>query len=1091
MPALIGSSRIPVIGVIGATGPTGAIGPSGGTGPTGETGPIGPLGLTGIGITAGYWTEFGEYVAGIGVTLSSEDNNVLLLTLNNEVGDIIKVSGMIGGAIDPTDGGLTSGNLFYTITNAIEGEEFHPIFIERGGATAFFKSINIVGDDVTSVTETDTILIEGSTSERAGETGSIFYLTPSANGGMTAISAENTFYVGGENPRFYARVHNNRLYFDLNSRNVNTLTTSQHALSTIIPGLFFDVAPKTLNSDADLGGVTSGTFTPRKTIGIHRHTLATGTDFLDNVNSVPTINEDGTFSKSNFATLFNEVFLGITGNRPDLPGDSLQAREVFGIASEPVFISQVPGSTLSTAGVGSCCWCEKKARVEDTNVEYDYGCGDYTTKAFCDSIGGEWQRNTTCFQRPGGCGSNRGVCCVNGKCVSSTREKCEDIFQGYYVEDYTCQEIEDEFGGCPNFCDIKGACCVDGDCLELTEGECALIDNSLWFPEGCENVNCCTQANFVGACCIDEFCFDNVTPYDCKGLTSGSDTSVGVFHGIGSECVVSPNRPDNACTFDPSGFYPGCYFEELGHGLVNTGTDIFGCCTDLNEFYNQTPDEGGEEGFRRGDNRRQNPPNSAPNRNALKTNNPRSTGEELGCIKNPLIMGLNVGDKFGGGTLVGFIGHPGPFEDYAGQKMIGSTPKCIESSCATDPENTNNFTYVLHSGYNGRCFCDHTVPMQVSKTFNTGDPLGSYEPEMLVNAATDFGGNLGLKDITDRFMRESVYGTDFVTLSNSTNLKYKGDCPDRSIKIHRRWALIVADENIEVNGDQNLEWGMSQSAGHFVEEKTQPIPVVGTCAVDGLLNTRMFDKTSIGRANWFKSTSWKYNEEFSYEDMFSVEDLLYKTFDHTNQKDSESFGWDKNTTPDTWKNTDGSLNIEKWRGEYSKMWESNNPEDTAVKQISVLNETRVLNDKFVAFSDWYIPSVVELGMMYDACRNYQLNTSLLYNGATPMTGKYWSSTTASRVNDRGQFKGINPNLESAENWDEEYDAETLRAVGHAHSMIFQDFATGQTESTYRRFGKLCSLRPVRRVPVYVMEIDTYMDSTMGGCPDCESQECRC
>ena len=358
--------------------------------------------------------------------------------------------------------------------------------------------------------------------------------------------------------------------------------------------------------------------------------------------------------------------------------------------------------------------------------------------------------------------------------------------------------------------------------------------------------------------------------------------------------------------------------------------------------------------------------------------------------------------------------------------------------------------------------------------------------EMLTNPSSTYGGNLVNRDQLDSYMRQSIYGTNFTTINNKTKLSYLGTCENYSIKVHRRWALIVANNDAT---DNDLEWGMSQSAGYSTEDGTVPNFVVGTCPVDGLLNTRIFDDTSIERANWFQSLDWKGDYTFDYGDLSANEDGIFDAFKHTG-RNLMNMGWDSTVSPENWKNTDGTYDIEKWRVDYEKMWNYNNPENTAINQVSNINKTQSINGVSTDYSDWYIPSSSELNIIYNAAQN-GLNASILVNGGTPMVGKrYWSSTTANNFNSVTQaYEGIDPMLEEARDWD--YTSDYVRTAGHAHSMIYQDFNTGRTTSTLRRNGEICSLRVCRRIPVYTIELDTYIRSEIGGCSSCDSQECTC
>tara|TARA_B100001094_G_scaffold332734_1_gene406110 strand:+ start:795 stop:4082 length:3288 start_codon:yes stop_codon:yes gene_type:complete len=1095
MPSIIGSSRIVVTGTVGKTGPTGAIGPTGATGNTGEMGSAGLTGITGIGITGGFYDN-GVFFGGTGVTLSSSDSNILVLTLNAN-GDTIEVPGILGSG---GDDGLTSDNLYYDINNTIEGDGFYPVFKERNGYTATFRTITISGPDVQSVVGTDSIVIAGETAERAGETGSLFYLKESEGGGYTAYAAKNTFFVGGTYNRLYTKSHATRQKISLDDDGFGSSITSSlnvyHAFGT---PLIFNYIPTNVfnpNNDNIPFSTTSTGITYSSSLYHYSLYIAKGGS---NALSVPVFDTENDMSEEvAYAVARPALILGLSGAQglPTAPFGVLaddRYRIGHAIAGEPSVYGVIPGATLSNQEIGSCCWCEKDQG--DDGVEYDSGCGDYTTKLYCDRVGGTWRKNISCLDRVSepSCGSNQGVCCVNNKCVTASRERCEDVFAGYFVEDYTCQQINSEFGGCPNYCDLTGACCVDGECLSLTEGECALIENSIFSPQSCDNVNCCTQANFVGACCVDEFCYDGVTPSTCATINS-SDGSPGVFHGIGSSCIVAPNRPDGQCTRVSDGidfFLPGCYFEEFGHGLVNTGTDIFGCCTDPN--YRQVTYGIGdpeEEGLLRSGQGRNPGDGNINNNSSSAIEGNISTGYEDGCNTNPLVSGLKVGDKLGGGTFVGYVGYPGPVSEYSGMMATGKTPKCIEGLCAF-PEIP--FSYYISSGLyqNESCWCDHTLPMYATDyTTEKGYRTDLITGDMLINTPSVYGGNLGNKDQLDTYMRQSIYGTKSRTNQSNVELIYSGDCDNQNIKIHRRWALIVADHD---SSKDAVEWGMPQSAGHSIETGTKPNLVVGTCPVDGLLNTRMFDETSINRANWFQSINWQDEETISYDKLYNQENILFDTFNHTNSDSNiTDLGWSSEVSPENWKKSDGSYDIEKWRVDYNNMWQSNNPPTTAIRHVSNINNTQKINGNSTDYSDWYIPSSSELNILYKSV-NDGLNSSILFNGGTPLVGKrYWSSTTSNQYEKvKREYKGIDYGLEQANNWEENYGIDSLRTAGHAHSMIYQDFNSGETTTSLRRNGKVCSLRVCRRIPVYTMEINTYIRSNVGDCDSCNSEDCNC
>lgn len=176
--------------------------------------------------------------------------------------------------------------------------------------------------------------------------------------------------------------------------------------------------------------------------------------------------------------------------------------------------------------IGSCCYCDVLGKRF---------CKDYVLRNYClGAFAGSWSsipcylRYTTDDCYPGG------ACCVNGKCLLSTEEKCS-IMGGLYVPGENCSSIE-----CPDACVTTGCCCVKGTGLTLTEELCAEISNSRWFEDSCEQVNCC-QVGYLGACCIRKNCYDYFSATECAATG-------GIFQGVGSACI---SQFLNCCT-DPT-----------------------------------------------------------------------------------------------------------------------------------------------------------------------------------------------------------------------------------------------------------------------------------------------------------------------------------------------------------------------------------------------------------------------------------------------------------------------------------------------------------------------------------------------------------
>jgi hypothetical protein len=177
-----------------------------------------------------------------------------------------------------------------------------------------------------------------------------------------------------------------------------------------------------------------------------------------------------------------------------------------------------------TEKIGSCCYC---------NLEGERKCDDYANKNFCiNTLLGNWS-TIPCYQRyntsdcdPGG------ACCVNGRCVGSTEEKCLQM-GGLFIVNRNCSGVE-----CPDRCDLNlGCCCYQGNSYPLTRQLCLEIEGARFFQTSCANANCCAVGT-VGACCIRKICYDNYTATECSNAK-------GIFQGPGSECI---SQFLNCCT---------------------------------------------------------------------------------------------------------------------------------------------------------------------------------------------------------------------------------------------------------------------------------------------------------------------------------------------------------------------------------------------------------------------------------------------------------------------------------------------------------------------------------------------------------------
>jgi hypothetical protein len=188
--------------------------------------------------------------------------------------------------------------------------------------------------------------------------------------------------------------------------------------------------------------------------------------------------------------------------------------------------------------IGSCCY---------TDSEGNFECDDYVNKGSCDVLRGIFKAFTTCASS---CGTtlNR-LCCSEGNCVTDISEdECEYFGGKFYI---TSEELYCDinvYGGTGNMericydpCSDPVVCCKNGVCLgEMTKQICEKIYRGRAVQGTCDQVNCCKEIPFYGACCKTNSNGNTTCEqkfiYDCKVENDE------VFMGDGTYCV-----DDNTC----------------------------------------------------------------------------------------------------------------------------------------------------------------------------------------------------------------------------------------------------------------------------------------------------------------------------------------------------------------------------------------------------------------------------------------------------------------------------------------------------------------------------------------------------------------
>jgi hypothetical protein len=263
---------------------------------------------------------------------------------------------------------------------------------------------------------------------------------------------------------------------------------------------------------------------------------------------------------------------------------------------------------------------------------------------------------------------------------------------------------------------------------------------------------------------------------------------------------------------------------------------------------------------------------------------------------------------------------------------------------------------------------------------------------------------------------------------------------------------------------------------------------IPTYPVDGLLTTRIHDSSSKNNPDlWFRGTD---------------DPNAYMRFTFGNGP-----AWEEDVEEE-----EITTNKQAFKEAYSNLWDRKNPLDSAIRQVSVLNET-----SSYGHNDWYIPSITELNYIYKNLN--ELNASLAVNGDQILAGaEYWSSTSVSRLLEWDAFEPLNKDyykLESISSQlephlstnrvtsgqfdlDEDQSYKFTMAVSNGQKMLTQVFDDGDENQvgmvkSRMRNSKSANLRPVRRIPLIVTcsgfyftdsMLNNYWTSTSDGCPSC-------
>lgn len=734
-------------------------------------------------------------------------------------------------------------------------------------------------------------------------------------------------------------------------------------------------------------------------------------------------------------TLGQYLILGVSGSTQE----HIQFLKSSGISQANVFRPQ----DLVREHIGSCCYCNQDTQSKKI-------CLDYVSSEFCESISGIFSQDS-CVQRvtSSECYSE-GACCVydaetqTTRCLNTTETRCFE-FGGNFNLGKSCYQVWENGSAftCPtDFCNTgsrqNGKCCISGRCYNVTEIDCNNLGGFFTnTTQPCTSVEgdatCCNLSDRLGACCSGSSCVDGKLPEQC---------TTGTFQGAGTSC------------------------SEVG---------LFCCGYSFSDNY-----------FK------------GPQANACKAYN-----------ENQLYSCFPIGTKLGGGYFAGFIGMPNPCDSFTNPMLAYGEPLECMIYPRGDLPNVPDWYLKTCKGISGQ---DNTGSIDYfARTYPKLLPKNSLDSRCLLKAGIPniqqayelkgfqwpsevmFEGGVNYSRYRGTFaysLIDSGLAVEYYDGTENNLYSYLASKVYGQNDIHIMWALIVAPEDVEVQGSRSLSWGMMQGT-HYPNTTGEPERIVleeiPTYPVDGLLTTRIHDSSSKSNPDlWFRGT------------------------DDINAYMRFSFGNGAAWSDDV-EETSITTNKLAFKEAYSNMWNRKNPLDSAIRQISVLNETGSYGH-----NDWYIPSITELNYIYKNIND--LNAALAVNGDQIIDGnEYWSSTSVSRLIDWDDFEPLNKDYYRLENissqiepylsstrltsgrfdMNEDQSYKYTMAVSNGQKMLTQVFdgestTMGMLKSRMRN-SKSANLRAVRRIPLVVTcsgfyftddMLNNYWTSTSNGCPSC-------
>jgi hypothetical protein len=623
---------------------------------------------------------------------------------------------------------------------------------------------------------------------------------------------------------------------------------------------------------------------------------------------------------------------------------------------------------------------------------------------------------------------------VQRSCIDyATQDFCNSINGNFSFNSCTSRYLTGD-------CYSGGACCVNGTCLETNKEFCEKVYGTFYSNIRCSELDGCPNTcSLEASCCVEG---------NCYSLPSG-ESSEQICRQLNGKYSEESCEDRNCCL---DGFLGACCFGS----------------TDCKDDY--TPKQCAEEnGFYQGAG------SLCSASTCCKDTLQQSQSLNFQTQESRDInFDIKVGDYFEGGIVAGFVGYPPPsqfVEDLYFAK--GEVISEIENYT-----NTSVSRYVAVNGvYNGslKCNCSNFSPSR----YITIEDLGKSNGKAVVSAIKSLSGVNDELNLTfyNRLTDACLLDEGKVCNFKSVETKKYGFNPVLAYKklsqqIHGEnvpsaWVLIVAPEDF---GTENLSFGMSMSVNGyavpsgfetFKDSLWQDMTVApyGTSVFDGLVNTRLFDYSTIERNTWFIPSNYTLSGSLQ-----TIDPLAYYRFKHPKLN-----YWSSDINQQLL-----TTNSEYFKEKYRDMWNSVNTETTALYQISNRNK-----NGYNGYSDWYIPSALELNIIYYNLN--KINNGIVYNSESTWrtisnTAKYWTSTTGGKLTNVKNYVSGNSGVKTYEQYDNnlegiittgipEVDSWRRYKLAQAHRAYSQNFLSGKMESILKT-TRGAKLRACRMVPIY-------------------------